>query len=210
MLPETHRERSKTVHSFTLFKGIHNIRAAFTDVDARRVYIASFLYMCGFSFFISFIGVLLVAQFSLNEGSVGTFFGVVGAWIVFTQLVILRFLARKYSERAILRIAIPTMGFALALYPFVPSVLLLYAAIPLIAVPNGLALANIGALVSKSVSPGKQGAALGINSSLMAFAQGVIPLVAGVGTGIVGIKAPFVVGGAIVFAAWGVLFVRSV
>jgi hypothetical protein len=79
--------------------------------------------------------------------------------------------------------------------------------IPLLAIPQGLSMANTSALVSKSVSAEKQGAALGINGSLMAFSQGTIPLLAGVGTGIVGISLPFVLGSLFVFSAWLTLFV---
>ncbi len=99
MLPETHKTMSGA-HHFHWLKGIHNIRDAFRDRDARPVYLTNFLYMSGFSFFVSFIGVLLVAKFHFSEASIGTFFGVVGAWMVVTQLFLLRLVAGKYSERA--------------------------------------------------------------------------------------------------------------
>ena len=67
-------------------------------------------------------------------------------------------------------------------------------------------MANMNALISKSVSADRQGAALGINSSLLALAQGVIPIVAGVGSGIVGLSLPFVGGAALMVAAWTMLF----
>ncbi len=68
-------------------------------------------------------------------------------------------------------------------------------------------MANMGALVSKSVSAKKQGAALGINGSLMALSQGIIPITAGVVSGIFGIRAPFIVGSLLVVWAWLTLFV---
>ncbi|OGD32291.1 hypothetical protein A3C91_00855 [Candidatus Azambacteria bacterium RIFCSPHIGHO2_02_FULL_52_12] len=207
-LPETRKDKTAR-RAFTFFKGIHNIRAALRDVDARPVYISSFLYISGFSFFISFIGILLVSRFSLSEASLGTFFGAVGAWIVITQLFILRILSKKYSERAILRWSLLVLAGTLAVYPFAPSVVFVYVLIPFLAIPNGLSMANMSALVSKSVSPDKQGAALGINGSLMAFSQGMIPLVAGVGSGVLGIQAPFIAGAALVVAARAVLFARK-
>ena len=87
-----------------------------------------------------------------------------------------------------------------------PTVVLLYAIIPFLAIPQGLSIANIGALISKSVSPGKQGAALGINGSLIALSGGIIPIVAGVGSGVIGLNAPFVVGGLCILWAWSILF----
>lgn len=204
-LPETHHNR-QAAHHFHFLKGIHNIMAAWKDRDVRPVYLSSFLYTSGFAFFTSFIGILLVSRFSQSEAGVGTFFGVVGAWIVITQLFILRVLTKKYSERSILWYALPLMAVALVLHPFMPTIGILYALIPIQSIPHGLIMANMGALVSKSVSPQKQGAALGINGSLMALSQGTIPLVAGVFSGLLGIAAPFLAGAILVCCAWGMLF----
>lgn len=206
MLPETRTIGHARAHGFTLLKGVRNIAAAFNDVDARPVYMTSFLYMSGFSFMTSFMGILLVNRFGFNESGIGTFFGAIGAWVVVTQLFILRLLTSHYKERSILRYSMLVMAAAVAIYPFLPSAAILYIIMPFIAVPQGLSMANIQSLVSKSVSPEKQGAALGINSSLLALAQGVIPLAGGLGSGLIGITAPFITGGLFILAAWAVLF----
>ena len=206
VLPETNKNL-RTSHAFTLLKGFHNIQAAIRDVDARPVYLASFLYMCGFSFLVSFMGVFLVGRFSLDAAAVGTFFAAVGGWVIFAQLFLLRILTGKYSERQILRYSILLMGAAMLCYPLLPSPVWLYILMPLIAVPKGLSMANLLSLVSKSVSAERQGAALGINASLLAFSQGLIPLIAGIGAGFVGLNAPFVTGSILVFSAWSVLFI---
>ncbi len=207
-LPETHHNRSVIQH-FHFLKGLQNIKAAFDDHDARPVYLASFLYMSGFAFFTSFIGVLLVSKYGLSGAAVGTFFGIVGAWVVVTQLVILRLVTKSYSEKQVLRVSLLGVAFAIALYPFMPATAYIYALIPLLAIPQGLSMANINALVSKSVSKEKQGAALGINGSLVALSQGIIPLIAGVGSGVIGIQAPFIAGGVLVAFSWAVLYIIS-
>lgn len=207
-LPETNTERRQS-HNFHFLKGVHNIQSAWRDRDARPLYLSSFLYLSGFAFYTSFIGVLLVARFGLSENAVGTFFGVSGAWIVATQLFILRIVTKKFSERTLLRISFPLMAGTLFLYPFMPSVFILYAIVPLLAVPNGLSMANMMALISKSVSAKKQGAALGINGSLMALAQGLIPLCAGLFSGLLGVKAPFIIGSLLILMAWLYMFFFS-
>lgn len=205
MLPETHHVRSRE-RNFSIFKGVHNIRAAIEDVEARPVYLANFFYMCGFTFFTTFIGILLVS-FRFSEAAIGTFFGAVGVCIVITQLLILRILANKYSERAILRYTMICVAICMAIYPFVGSGGLVFLLIPFLAVPQGLSMANLPALVSKSVSPLKQGAALGINTSLIALSSGIVPLVAGLGSSVIGIKLPFIAGSLLVLLAWSTLFV---
>ncbi len=206
LLPETHPNR-KAEHTFHFLKGVHNIASAWRDHDARPVYLSSFLHSSGFTFFTSFIGILLVSRFGLSESAIGTYFGVIGIWIVVTQLFILRILTRSFGERTILRYSLLFVATNIMLYPFMPTIFYVYALAPLLAIPNGLTMANMGALVSKSVSSDRQGAALGINGSLMALSQGTIPLVAGAFSGSFGISASFLAGGSLVFAAWLTLFV---
>lgn len=206
-LPETHKNL-KAEHNFHFLKGIHNLQAAFADKEVRHIYLASFLYMSGFSFLISFSGIFLLSRFNLSAGEIGTYFGYVGIFIVITQLFILRLMVKKFNERQILRLSFPVVALGIGIYPFMPSMTLIYLLISFVAIAQGLSIANMGALLSKSVSPERQGAALGINGSLMAFSQGIIPIIAGFGAGIIGLKSPFVAGGILIFLAWGVLFVK--
>jgi MFS family permease len=83
----------------------------------------------------------------------------------------------------------------------------LYILMPFFSIPQGLSMANLSALISKGVSPKRQGAALGINGSLMALSQGLIPLLAGFGSGLFGLHLPFIAGSILIFAAWANLFV---
>lgn len=205
LLPETNTSRRAAQH-FTLLKGVRNIKSAINDVDARPVYSASFLYMSGFTFLTSFVGVFLVSRHGFSAAAVGTFFGIMGAWVVVTQGFILRWLTKIYKERTILRVSILTMAAAMATFPFLPGPHWLYALVPVLAISQGLTMANMNALISKSVSGDRQGAALGINSSLIALAQGVIPIVAGIGSGFVGLNLPFVGGAVLMVAAWTMLF----
>ena len=203
-LPETHTNRvaAKTFH---LFKGIQNIKHAATDLRVRHLYLANFLYISGFTFFTTFVGIFLGARFGLNETAIGTFYGVVGIWMVITQVAVVRVATRLYGERTILRFSLALQGASLVAYALAPSLLWLYAVVPFTAVAAGLSMATFGALISKSAGPEKQGATLGINGSLQALSQGVIPLLAGVAGGM-GLATPFILGAGLVAVSWGVLF----
>lgn len=204
-LVETNHNRS-IKESFNIFKGFKNIRTAWRDVDTRPLYFTSFLYLCGFTFFTSFVGILLVKHYDFSEASVGTFFAFVGMFMFITQVFILRILSRIYTELKILRVSILCAAGVVMLYPFMPSTPYLYMLIPLLSIPQGLTMANLPALISKGVTGGKQGAALGINASLMALAQGVVPLMAGGIASLFGVSFIFIVGGLSMVAAWVVLF----
>jgi DHA1 family tetracycline resistance protein-like MFS transporter len=204
-LKETHHNR-KEAAPFHIFNGIQNIIIAFKDKQANALYFSSFLYMSGFAFLTTFSGILAVERFHFSAAALGTYFGAIGVFIVITQVVILGPLTKRFNERTILRVSLLVLAAAVALYPFMPSVILLYCLIPFIAIPQGLSIANLSSLISRSVSPEKQGAALGINGSLAALSNGVIPLLAGVGSGLIGLSAPFVIGGVCIVGAWSILF----
>jgi MFS transporter, DHA1 family, tetracycline resistance protein len=205
LLPETNTQ-PKAAHTFRLTQGVRNIRSAIADNEMRRIYLTNFLYLFGFTTFTSFYGIFLVHMFGFSEAQVGTSFAVVGVCVVFTQLVILRALAKRYSEQTMLRYTIVLVGASIGISAFMPSAALFLAFIPLVAVPHALSLANIPALVSRSVSADKQGAALGINASLIALANGSAPIVMGVGSGLLGVHMPFVTAGFFILSAWCALF----
>jgi DHA1 family tetracycline resistance protein-like MFS transporter len=209
-LPETRKISADKTHSITIFKAIHNIKGAFADKEASPLYTSSFFYLIGFTFFTSFTGIYLVERFGISAGNLGTYFGVIGVWIVITQTVILRVLTKIYNEKQILKISLVLVAFTIFLMPFMPSMIYVYALIPFIAIPQGLSMANMGALISKSVSKEKQGAALGINGSLSALAQGVVPALAGGATALFGITVPYFISACMIILAWRNLFFRSV
>lgn len=97
-LAETRTAEAELRRRFTFLKGVYNLRDAFINRDVRGVYLASFLYVAGFAFIPAFGGVLLVAKYGMAEAGIGIFFAIVGTWVVVTQLVLLRWLTKRYSE----------------------------------------------------------------------------------------------------------------
>lgn len=208
-LPETHTVPESKKHSITIFKALHNIKSAFNKNEASHLYTSNFLYFFGFTFFTSSTGIYLVQKFAITESGLGTYFGVLGMWIVITQGVILRIITKKYSEKQILRYSVALVGTMILLMPIMPSVIFMYILLPFIAIPQGLSMANLNALISKSVSPDKQGAAMGINASLSALAQGLVPALSGFVSALFGLSFPYLVAGICMLLAWYNLIIRK-
>jgi len=205
-LPETNQRRI-TPGRLRLSKGIRNIVAAIRDTETRPLYGASFLYLLGFSFLPPFYGVFLVNRLGFNATQVGLAFAAVGACVTFAQLVLLPPLTRRFSERAILRVSMAMVAVSMTMFSFLPTWWLVVAMIPFTAIPQGLSLANMAALISRSVPADRQGVALGINGSLLALGSALAPAIGGVGAGVLDIHTPFVLGGLSIVAAWSVLFI---
>lgn len=205
-LPETRTHIREHAARFSLLTGVRNIIAALEDKVLRPYYTINFLYYTGFAFFTSVIGLLLVERFSYDEAGIGLFFGVVGVWVVITQGFLIRIVSRRFSEQVLLSVTIPVVGISIIAFALVSNPTLLYAAIPLMAIPQGISMANLTAVLSKHVSHDRQGAVMGINGSLSAFSQGAIPLVAGGIAALIGITTTLIVGALFFFAAWYVLY----
>ena len=208
LLPETNLQR-KLRQAFTLIKGLSNIRAAITDGGVRFIYLTSFLYIIGMTLVTSFYGIFLVSVFHFSARETGLAFAAVGACVVFAQLVLLRLVIKKYDERTILRVSMLITATMIGLSAFMPTATLFVALIPLISMPHGLTLATLPALISKSSAAEKQGAALGVNASLVALATGLAPIAAGIGSGILGIRMPLLAGAMLLCCSWGALFVLA-
>jgi DHA1 family tetracycline resistance protein-like MFS transporter len=201
-LPETHTTNRMAVKKLTPLKAFGNIKTAFTDKDASHVYKVNFFYFAGFAFFTSFSGLYLVQKYNIGEAQLGNYFAAIGIWIVITQTLILRFVSKHGTPLQILRITMIIVAIASSLTPFMPTLFLQYVLIPFIAIPQGLSMANLTALLSSTISKEKQGVALGINGSLSALSQGLVPLFGGIIGGLLGVSIPFIIGGMCIFYAW--------
>jgi DHA1 family tetracycline resistance protein-like MFS transporter len=201
-LPETHKEKTGIRQKMTPWKAFHNISKAMSDKELVHLYKANFLYYTGFAFFTSFSGLYLVKKYSLSESQLGSYFALIGICIVITQTVILRIVSMRYSPYQILRTSMILVGITSALTPLMPTLFFQYLLVPCIAIPQGLSMANLGALLSTSVSKEKQGITLGINGSLSALSQGTAPLLGGFIGGILGVASPFFMGGLFILYAW--------
>ena len=204
-LPETNT-RPKAVHTFTPTKGIQNIRAALFDKDTRRPYATSFLYLFGLNTFTTGFAIFLAQRFGFSESQAGAAFAAVGACTAFTQIVILRILVKRYDEKTMLRYTVLATATSSAISVIMPSAPLFLLFIPLIAIPHAISQASIPALISRSVSPERQGAALGINASLMALAFVLGPMLMGMSSGTFGIQAPFILAAILMLFSWSVQF----
>lgn len=207
-LSETHHVRTlKTKISF--FRAIHHIQGAFKDKDARPLYFASFFVMLGFAFYTSFISVFLVEKFGFTEIKTGAYFGIVGIWIVFAQVVMVRALSKKYSDRLKLLYALPILSAVIVIQPFVTHQFFLYVLMPFTAGSFAIVSTSIPALVSKGVGKDKQGTALGINSSFQALSQAIGPLASGFAAGVLGLTTSFVLGSLFVAISFCIVFFRT-
>jgi len=187
-----------------LFKGMANIARAYAMPELRTIFLTSFFFNAGFGFFISFFGLFLIHRFNFNEARIGNFFAWVGVCAIFTQIVTTRRVAAKFTEPQVLRISLLGVAGVMFAYLLAPSPMWLFLIAPISSTFNGLSLANMGGLLSRSVAPQVQGEILGIGASIAALANSLPPLVGGFFAASFAPEAPVLAAGLTMLTAWAI------
>lgn len=187
-------------------RSLTNILKAFKFEKLRVLYFINFLFFSGFTFFVTFMGVYLIKKFHFNQGNIGDFYSFLGIWIAFTQGLLVRRVAKYFSEWQILRITIVMAGVFIGFLYFISSGYLVYFIAPLIAMCNGLSFANMAGLISRSADEKIQGEILGINASIQALAQLIPPILAGFIAASFAPETPLIVASLIIILS-GILFI---
>jgi DHA1 family tetracycline resistance protein-like MFS transporter len=169
----------KTASTVSLLSGFMNIGKAFQSKGLRSIFIVSFLFTFGFSFFTQFFQIFLNEKFAFTAAEVGDVFAYIGLWIAFTQGFLTRVFSSRFSSVQMMRIT--TLGLAVIfMLLLVPDQRWqLFFVMPFIAIFQGLLSPNALNIVSAQASPEEQGEVMGINQSVASFAQCIPPVVAG-------------------------------
>ena len=204
---ETLMEKSKSKISLTT--GIQNILYSFRMPNLKGIFTVALLFSLGFTFFTQFFAVALIEKFSFIEKDIGLFYAWIGIWLVITQGLFVRILAKKnYQPIAILKITMLTLSIGLLLVIFPNDVRWEYAIAPLLAISHGITTPNLLSTISAQASPTQQGSILGINQSMQSIGAAIPPIIGGYLTSL-NFHYPLIAAAVIVFIAWLVFVLTS-
>jgi len=189
-------------------QSVKNIIRAFNIRELRILFTTVFLFQSGFTFFTTFFSVFLITKFGFTQGNTGNFFAYLGVWLVITQGFLTRIIAKKFSEKKVLRITLISTGVFILAY-LLPSVWWgLLIVTPFFAFANGLSQANITGLISNSVGPETQGEILGINASVAAMAQAIPAMLTGFIAASLTPSSPSIVAAGVIILG-GIIFILA-
>jgi DHA1 family tetracycline resistance protein-like MFS transporter len=204
--PETIKEKFHAGR-INATQSIQNVVQGFRSERLRVVLIAGFLFSSGFTFFTTFFGIYLKNNFDFSASRTGDYFAIVGLFIAFSQAVLVARVAKKLVDFKVLRFSLFGNAIMMLFYFAVPTSfpLGLYFVIPLFTAFNGLTMANMTSLISRSAEPGRQGQAMGIYSSVQSLAQVPASILVGYITTSVTSSQPLIVA-SVCIALGGFLF----
>ncbi|MFA6914901.1 MAG: MFS transporter [Parachlamydiales bacterium] len=176
VLPETHAKKNPDI-TIVFSKALHRIFGAWHFVSLRTLFITNFLFMFGFIFYTSFAPVFLTHRFQYSEGDIGKYYAFIGLCILISQVFLTNFVSKFANEEKVLKFSIWGTAFFVLVFVNIYISKYLYLNAPFFSMTSGLTMANLTALISKRAGRERQGEAMGLNGSVMAFA-GILPLLA--------------------------------
>jgi len=205
--PETIKEKFHA-GKLNATQAISNVIIGFKSDRLRSVLISGFLFSMGFTFFTTFFGIYLRNNFNFGPSKTGDYFAIVGLFIAFSQAVLVARVSKKLSDYSVLRFSLFGNAAMMMLYFVVPTSFSfgLYMVIPFFTAFNGLTMANMTSLISRSAEPGQQGQAMGIYSSVQSLAQVPASILVGYITTSITSSQPLVVA-SVCIALGGLCFV---
>jgi len=169
----------------------------------KRFALVGFLSMLGFAGFEATFSIWGQKQFGFTEGSASIVFVFVGVTLVAVQGGLIGPLTEKLGSRKLLRIGLSLVAVGLLLLGFTTTWPMLFVALFLLSLGQGMSGPSGGALVAELAPVERRGEAIGYQQSTAAFGRVAGPVVAGALFDHVGISAPFLVSGILIVFAVG-------
>ena len=177
------------------------IGEAVTHPVIGRLMLLTFLVGFAFTGIESTFGLWGQARFGWGPRQISICFAAVGVVASLTQFFVTGPLSERFGEGRMLAIGMGVTALGSALQPFSTGLVMTTGLMCVTAVGQSVAWPNVGALISRTADPHRQGQILGLNNAAGAFARFVGPLCAGLTFAGLSINAPFWQGAGIVAPA---------
>ncbi|MEO8115804.1 MAG: MFS transporter [Phenylobacterium sp.] len=156
-----------------------------------RLMLLTFLVGFAFTGIEATFGLWGQARFGWGPREIGVCFTVMGVAAAFTQLFVTGPLSERFGEARMLAVGMGLTVVGCLLQPLSTGLVMTSAVASLTAIGSSVAFPNVGALISRTADPHRQGQVLGLNNAAGAFARFVGPFCAGISFDVVSINAPF-------------------
>jgi DHA1 family tetracycline resistance protein-like MFS transporter len=200
-LPET-LPVSMQVKKIEWARSFTNVFHAYSFTDLRVLYFSSFLLQGGFAFFTTFFSVYLITRFDFSQGNIGDMFAYIGICVALTQVLVTGRVTRRWREYQILNVTLFGLGIFMFIYLLPSHWSGLLIVTPLFAMFNGLSQVSLTGLISRSSGAHVQGEVLGTNTSVIALAQSIPPILSGFIAASLSPSASIVTSGIVILLAW--------
>lgn len=205
---ESIKEKFKD-RKISFFASIQNLAKMQKFTHLRFLFVVSFLFTMGLTFYTSFFNVYLTNEFNFSSVDIGNFFAYVGVWIILTQFFVVRNMPKRFSETDVLGPAYILCGMGILLFLIPDVAWQLFFIVPLAAIPHGIQHANFISLLTKRADENIRGEVLGVQSSISSLGQALPPIFAGALAALFNSYMPIVLSALLIISA-GLFFIFKV
>lgn len=175
--PET-RQAGNNV-TFNFIESISNIRKVFLWHQLRWLFLATFAFAFGSSFFNEFIPLLLRKQFQFTLSDIGNYYACGGAWYAFSSGIITTVLLKYFPPEKIAIKALIGCAICMLMFLIISERQYIWFILPALMFCLSFTYPTTAAMVSNQASIENQGEVLGVYQSVIGCAMGLSPLLLG-------------------------------
>lgn len=197
VLPESLPRERRTHAPLWSYNPIAQLADAAKPGPARSLLLIVLLLNLAFSGLQTNFPIFSGARFNWKAATNGYFFAFVGFCAVLTQAVLLGPIQQRWGEQRLVIGGVALMALNLGLVAIAPQAWLLYPLIGLVALGSNLAIPSLASLLSHTAPPDGQGRLMGAQQLVLNGALVGGPLIAGLSFDLIGVGAPYAIGGAI-------------
>lgn len=178
-LPNEQRIPDENRVSRNMFQWIGNLKKVWMYSMLRYLFLGTFVFAFGWSFYSEFMPLFLQARFSFSSSEMGNFYAYGGLWYALNAALLIMPVLKKYAPEKIIIKALLGCAGTMLLMLTIENSLFLWAVIPLLTYCTSMISPTLITLISNNSDPHSQGEFLGLYQSVVAIAMGISPLIIG-------------------------------
>lgn len=175
--PETRKANSNLAYNF--MGSINNIRKVFVWPELRWLFLATFSFAFGWSFFNEFIPLFLRKQFNFSLSDIGNYYAYGGAWYALTSGLITTLILKYFHPEKIAVKALLGCAICMLVFLFIQERQYIWFILPLLMFCLSFTYPTTAAMVSNRAGVENQGEVLGVYQSVTGCAMGLSPFLLG-------------------------------
>jgi MFS family permease len=196
-VPESHAPRLRKNVPLLRLDPISQLARILETRNVRVLLVAVLLLNLALAGLVNNFPLFSQARFGWGTTSNAFFFAFVGVCAVVTQGFLIGRLQPRFGESSLLLGGLALVSLNLLLVSLVPSGVLLYPIVGILALGMGLAIPSLSALISNRTPAEAQGRLMGGLQAILSLAMILGPATAGLAFDHLGIPAPYLIGGAL-------------
>lgn len=165
--------------AFNFLESVSHIKKMFFWTHLRWLFLATFAFAFGWSFFNEFIPILLREKFKFTLNDVGNYYAYGSVWYALSSGILAPALLKKVSTERLGIAALVGCAFSMLALLIPEEGQSVWFILPILMFCLSFTYPTTGAMVSNQVGKGNQGEALGVYQSVIGMAMGISPLLGG-------------------------------